>query len=244
MSALRLLAIETSSSTATIALAIGDAVVERPIETPREQAGRALGIIAELLGGAGIGLADLDALVFGQGPGSFTGLRVAAAIAQGLSLGSGRPLVPVSSLAALAQRAFSALRGGAGGGAADGAADGEADGEARVLCCVDAHMGEVYSASFVLVDGLATTLAGESIGAPATVRPPAAPYLAVGDGLAAHAEALAAVIAGARGSDATLVPRARDLLPLARPRVSRGEFVALESALPLYLREAGAWRAS
>jgi len=230
MTGLKLLAIETSSSTATIALAIGDAVVERAIETPREQAGRSLGIVAELLGGAGIGLADLDALVFGQGPGSFTGLRVAAAVAQGLSLGSGRPLVPVSSLAGLAQRALASRRG--------------ADGVEKVLCCVDAHMGEVYSASFVLVDGLATTLAEESIGAPATVRPPAAPYLAVGDGLAAHAQALAAVVAGASASDAALFPRARDLLPLASPRVARGEFVPLESALPLYLRDAGAWRTS
>ena len=82
MSGLKLLAIETSSSTATIALAIGDTIAERSIETPREQAGRSLGIVAELLGGAGIGLGDLDALVFGQGPGSFTGLRVAAAVAR------------------------------------------------------------------------------------------------------------------------------------------------------------------
>ncbi len=230
MSGLKLLAIETSSSTATIALAIGDALAERSIETPREQAGRSLGVIAELLGGAGIGLGDLDALVFGQGPGSFTGLRVAAAVAQGLSLGSGRPLVPVSSLAGLAQRALAGRRG--------------ADGVEQVLCCVDAHMGEVYSATFALVDGLATVLRGESISAPAAVSPPPAPYLAVGDGLAAHAEALAAIIAGARSSDAALYPRARDLLPLARARVSRGDFVPLESALPLYLREAGAWRAS
>jgi tRNA threonylcarbamoyladenosine biosynthesis protein TsaB len=230
MSELRLLAIETSSSTATIALAIGDAVAEKSIETPREQSGRSLGIVAELLGEAGIGLADLDALVFGQGPGSFTGLRVAAAVAQGLSLGSGRPLVPVSSLAGLAQRAFAERHDGSDVG--------------QVLCCVDAHMGEVYSGSFALVDGLATTIVGESIGAPATVRLPAAPYLAVGDGLAAHTAALAEVIAGASASDAALYPRARDLLPFARARVGRGDFVPLESALPLYLREAGAWRAS
>lgn len=226
----KLLAIETSSSTATIALAIGDAIAERAIETPREQSGLVLGIVAELLDGAGIALADLDALVFGQGPGSFTGLRVAAAVAQGLSLGSGRPLVPVSSLAGLAQRALTGR--------------GDAAGVERVLCCVDAHMGEVYWASFARADGLPAALTGESIGAPSAVRPPAAPYLAVGDGLSAHAAALADVAAGASASDAELFPRARDLLPLARVRVSRGEFVPLESALPLYLREAGAWRAS
>jgi tRNA threonylcarbamoyladenosine biosynthesis protein TsaB len=230
MTGLKILAIETSSSTATIALAIGDAVVERSIETPREQAGRSLGIIAELLGGAGVGLGDLDALVFGQGPGSFTGLRVAAAVAQGLCLGSGRPLVPISSLAALAQRAFAGCH--------------SAQRIEQVLCCVDAHMGEVYSASFALVDGLATAQSAESIGAPAAVRPPDAPFIAVGDGLAAHAEKLAAVLMRASASDPALFPRARDLLPLATARVSRGDFVPLESALPSYLREAGAWRSS
>jgi tRNA threonylcarbamoyladenosine biosynthesis protein TsaB len=228
---LRLLAIETSSATATIALAVGDAVAERTIATPREQTGRALGIIDELLVEAGLRLADLDALVFGQGPGSFTGLRVAAAIAQGLSLGSGRPIVPVSSLAGLAQRAFTEPAPAAVG-------------IACVLCCVDARMGEVYSASFAQVDGLASPLAAESIGAPAAVRSPAAPYLAVGDGLLACREALESVVAGAVASDPGLFPRARDLLPLARGRVARGEFVPIEAALPLYLRESGAWGSS
>lgn len=231
MSTERLLAIETSSATATIALAVGDSVAESTIATPREQTVRALGIVDELLTGAGLRLADLDALVFGQGPGSFTGLRVAAAIAQGLSLGSGRPIVPVSSLAGLAQRAFS--------GRAPGA-----DSVGRVLCCVDARMGEVYSASFMLVDGLASPLAAESIGAPAAVRSPEAPYLAVGDGLLAYPEALQTIVAGAVASEPGLFPRARDLLPLARDRIARGEFVPIEAALPLYLRESGAWGTS
>jgi tRNA threonylcarbamoyladenosine biosynthesis protein TsaB len=158
--------------------------------------------------------------------------------------------VPVSSLAALAQRAFTqylpaqhATAQRAPTERAPTLRDG-ADPVERVLCCVDAHMGEVYWASFALVDGLASGLAGEAIGAPAAVVPPASPYLAVGDGLSAHAAALAGVVAGASQSDPALFPRARDLLPCARLRVERGEFVPLESALPMYLREAGAWRTS
>ena len=226
MSAFKLLAIETSSSTASIALALGDTVHEEAIATPREQTGRALGIIDDLLRGAGIDLGDLDAIVFGQGPGSFTGLRVAAAVAQGLSLGAGTPIVPVSSLAALAQRAFDA-----------GAPE-------RVLCCVDARMGEVYWASYSFANGVPVPLAQEAIGVPAAVQAPAAPYVMVGDGLSAYREILQPIIAAASWSDPALHPRARDLLPLAVGRVARGEFVPIGSALPLYLREASAWRTS
>ena len=88
MSTLKLLAIETSSAAGSVALGIGDDVSEIAIATPREQTERVLVIVDELLSGAGVSLGELDAIVFGQGPGSFTGLRVAAAVAQGLSLAS------------------------------------------------------------------------------------------------------------------------------------------------------------
>jgi tRNA threonylcarbamoyladenosine biosynthesis protein TsaB len=251
MSATKLLAIETSSATGSVALAVADVIAERTIATPREQIGSVLGIVDELLTQSGLRLTDLDAIVFGQGPGSFTGLRIAAAIAQGLSLGSGRPIVPVSSLAALAQRAFAELASAALQSAHTAAAHA-APAHARqapdtleslqVLCCVDARMGEVYSATYAMVNRTVTAVVAEAIGPPGAVLAPAAPFLAVGDALAAHGEALAAVIAGASATDPGLRPRAQDLLPLAAGRVARGEFVSLESALPLYLRESGAWR--
>jgi tRNA threonylcarbamoyladenosine biosynthesis protein TsaB len=256
MSATKLLAIETSSATGSVALAVADVIAERTIATPREQIGSVLGIVDELLTQSGLRLTDLDAIVFGQGPGSFTGLRIAAAIAQGLSLGSGRPIVPVSSLAALAARAFAELAPAAlqsaHTAAPHTAAAHAAPAHARqaphtreflqVLCCVDARMGEVYSATYAMVNGTVTAVVVEAIGPPGAVLAPAAPFLAVGDALAAHGEALAAVIAGASATDPGLRPRAQDLLPLAAGRVARGEFVSLESALPLYLRESGAWR--
>jgi tRNA threonylcarbamoyladenosine biosynthesis protein TsaB len=260
MTAFKLLAIETSSSTASIALALGDSLREESIATPREQTGRALDIVDDLLRAAGIGLGDLDAIVFGQGPGSFTGLRVAAAISQGLAMGAGTPIVPVSSLAALAQRAFDE-GASAGDDERAAASDGEravgGHGErvragagkrgaavGRALCCVDARMGEVYWATYSFANGVPVQLSPESIGAPATVQAPAAPYFIVGDGLLAFGEVLEPVISAASATDPALHPRARDLLPLAVGRVARGEFVPIESALPLYLREAGAWRTS
>lgn len=269
MSLQRVLAIETSSATGSVALAVGDAVAERRIATPREQTASVLGHVEALLAEAGIAPGDLDALVFGRGPGSFTGLRVAAAVVQGLSLAAGTPIVPVSSLAALAWRG---LGGAAGSGA--GGAEADAGGEpgplavaaGRALCVVDARMGEVYSALYRRVDGGVALEGEERIGPPAAVvapvsvappaaglapdadpaqlapGPPAGAWLAVGDAFAVYADALARLAAGAVAVEATLTPRARDLLPLAADDIAAGRFAPLEAALPVYLRESDAWK--
>jgi tRNA threonylcarbamoyladenosine biosynthesis protein TsaB len=223
-----LLAIETSGPTASVALAHAGTIAEQTIATPREQTDRLLPIVDSLLGNAGIGLADLDAIVFGRGPGSFTGLRIAAALAQGLALASGRPLVSVSSLAALAQRGLTR--------------PGVADGVDRALCCVDARMGEVYSATYRLDAGLAALEGEERIGAPEAVLPPSGSYEAFGDGLAAYVDPLGSIIAGATAVDSALTARARDLFPLAAEAVNAGRFLSIAEALPVYLREADAWR--
>ncbi|HEX5418629.1 MAG TPA: tRNA (adenosine(37)-N6)-threonylcarbamoyltransferase complex dimerization subunit type 1 TsaB, partial [Gammaproteobacteria bacterium] len=148
------LALETSSSTGTVALAYGAELTERSIETPRAQTERLLPLIDELLAEAGLRLAGLDAIVFGRGPGSFTGLRVAAALAQGLALAAGLPIAAVSSLAALAERA-----------AREYAA-------AQVLTCVDARMGEVYWAVHGSQEELMQLRGAERLGPPEEVEPP------------------------------------------------------------------------
>lgn len=230
MIARRILAIETSSRTGSVALGVDGAVAERTIATPREQTAQILALIDALLTEAGIRPADLDALVFGRGPGSFTGLRVAAAVVQGLSLASGVPIVPVSSLAALAQRGFGA-----------GDASGARSRPTRALCCIDARMGELYWARFGLSGGLAVAETDERIGRPADVTAPENGFLALGDAFAAHGTALEAVLARAAGVAADLEPRAPELLTLAAPDVEAGRFVAVAAALPVYLREADAW---
>jgi tRNA threonylcarbamoyladenosine biosynthesis protein TsaB len=223
MKPLNLLAIETSSATGSIALGIGADVTEQRIATPREQTPRILAIIDELLAGAGLTLKDLDALVFGRGPGSFTGLRVAAAVVQGLSFSAGPPIVSVSSLAALAERA-------SGGQPLT-----------RVLCCIDARMGEVYSACFQRVDGTIVADTEERIGRPDAVAAPASPFVAVGDGFKAYPAELAGVSDQAVRVDPSLVPGARQLLVLAERDVTEQRFVPVESALPVYLRGGDAW---
>lgn len=224
MKPLALLAIETSSATGSIALGVGADVIEECIATPREQTPRILAIIDKLLAGAGIALNDLDALVFGRGPGSFTGLRVAAAVVQGLSFSAGPPIVSISSLAALA------LRG-----------SGEPNND-RILCCIDARMGEVYSASFRRVDGRIVADSTECIGRPESVAVPDSPFVAVGDGFRTYSSELAHVIDRAARLDVAVVPSARELLVLALPDVGEKRFVPVESALPVYLRESDAWQ--
>jgi tRNA threonylcarbamoyladenosine biosynthesis protein TsaB len=222
---MKLLAIETSSATASIALRIDDKVTEHVITSAREQTARILPLIDALLAAADIDLAALDAVAFGRGPGSFTGLRVAAAVAQGLGLAAGVPIVAVSSLAALAQRALDEL-------------DAE-----RILTCVDARMGEVYWGGFESLRGLAAAKGPEALSAPEALRAPAGDgWIAVGDGCAAYADALAEPLARASRIVPDLVPRARDVLPLAAAEIGAGRFIAPALALPAYLRDASAWR--
>jgi len=223
----RLLVVETSAAEGSVALAgPGDALSERIIPTPRAQTELILPLVAELLAESGQRLQDLDALAFGRGPGSFTGLRVAAAVTQGLALASGRPIVAVSSMAALAQRAW--LERGA----------------EAALVCVDARMGEIYWGFYRVRDGLATLAGEESLGPPERVPVPGPQrdWVAVGSGFAVAPEALAEQRGAALAVNADLAPRARDLLPLARAEVAAGRFLVPEDAVPVYLRGGDAWR--
>lgn len=222
---MKLLALETSSQIGSVALQVAGRTLARELATPREQNEQLLRLIDTLLAEAGAQLRDLDAIVFGRGPGSFTGLRVCVAVAQGLSVVSGVPLVGVSSLRCLAQRAA------------------REHGCARALACVDAHMGEVYFAQFALEAGIATPVGVERLGAPADVVAPAGQgWCAVGSGFASHAEALAGVTRGAASVWPTAVPSAVDLFPAAAVELAAGRTVPATAALPVYLREHTAWR--
>lgn len=123
---MNLLALDTSSVACSVALQIGDDVVERHEEQPREHTRLLMPMIASLLADAGAALPDLDAIVLGNGPGSFIGMRIAASVAQGLAFGASLQIVPISSMAAVASRVI-----------AEHAAD-------EVVVVQDAHMQEVY----------------------------------------------------------------------------------------------------
>ena len=224
---MKLLGIETSSSVGSIALRCGAETRVREIATPREQTEQLLPLVHELLAEAGVRLGALDGIAFGRGPGSFTGLRVAAAVAQGLALASAVPLLPVSSLLCLAQTAW------------------RKEGVARSLVCVDARMGELYWAEFAENGGVLRAAGDERLGAPGDLMVPAnRPWAAVGDGFASHRETLAERIAAAERVLPDLKPAAEDLFPQGALDLAAGRSVTPGEALPVYLREHTAWRRS
>ena len=130
-----ILAIEASGPHCCVALGDGRFLIERNLERPREHHALILPLAAELLAEAGLSPQALDAIAFGRGPGSFTGVRIAVAFAQGLGFALSRPLIPVCSLQAIALDAHleASCR----------------DVETHVAVAVDAHMGEIYCAAFV-----------------------------------------------------------------------------------------------
>ena len=217
---MKLLALETATDCCSVALLVGDEVIEDHRLAPRQHASLILPMIDGVLAAAGVARQALDAIAFGRGPGAFTGLRIAAGVAQGLALGLDRPVVPVSTLAALAQ----------------------ASGAARVLAAFDARLGEVYYGYYTRgADGLVEPDVDDALAPPEHVALPADPGwrgTGVGAGWAAHGEALRARL-GARVEDVdvTVEPRAGALVRLAARAFERGQAVPPELALPVYLRD-------
>jgi tRNA threonylcarbamoyladenosine biosynthesis protein TsaB len=220
-----LLAIETSGAVGSLALRRGATIHERSIASARDQADQLLPLVAELLGAADVTIAQVDAIVFGRGPGSFTGLRIATAIAQGLALATQKPVIGISSLAAVAQHAL------------------DANGIERSLVCIDARMGEVYFGSFEAEQGLVRARGPERVAAPEKVAAPVwRRWAALGGGFAAYPSALAGVAAQAETAVADISARARDLMQLADRELAEGGAVAAAAARPTYLRDDSAWR--
>jgi len=221
----KLLAFETSGREGSVALHVDGTVRQELIRTPREQTGQLLPLTAQLMSSAGLSFRDLDAIAFGKGPGSFTGLRIAAAAAQGLGMATELPLLPVSSLAAMAQGLW------------------RNHGVSSTLVCVDARMGEVYWGAFEVHGGLARVVGAEQLSVPGEVPcAGSASFSAAGSGFEVHADELAGLIATADGVFAQTCPQAIDLFPLALADLKAGLGRVPEEANPVYLRSASAWK--
>lgn len=223
----RLLALDTATEACSAALLDGARLEQRFELAPRGHARLLLPMVASLLDAAGLTLADLDAVAFGRGPGSFTGVRIAAGMAQGLAFAAGLPVVPVSSLAALAQ----------------GAADA---GHARVLAAIDARMGEVYWGAFVAGDDGLVVAAGEERVCPpdAVPMPDGSGWFGAGTGWATYAEVLHGRLGAAvAASDGAHFPRAGAVARLAVPLLAAGGALPADQALPVYLRDQVAQKA-
>lgn len=220
---MRLLALDTATECCSAALLTEGRLLTREAELARGHAERILPMIDELLGEAGIGLRELEAIAFGRGPGSFTGVRLAASIAQGLAFGAGLRVVAISDLGALAQRLFD-----------------EDSGVTRALVCNDARMKEVYWGCFERGgDGLALARSPERVGPPDSIELPStwADAAGVGRGFAAYPTLRALAGVAVRGSWDQLLPRAAEVARLAVPELTAGRLLAPEAAVPVYLRD-------
>ncbi|MCG5536095.1 tRNA (adenosine(37)-N6)-threonylcarbamoyltransferase complex dimerization subunit type 1 TsaB [Ectothiorhodospira mobilis] len=217
----KILALETATEGCSAALWVDGTVTQRFEVMPRAHARLILPMMDALLAEAGLTLKDLDALAFGRGPGAFTGVRVAVGVVQGAAFAADRPVVPVSTLAALAQQAVDA-------------------GASRVLAALDARMGEVYWGAFEAREGLARAVAEECVCPPEAVPVPAVPgWTAVGRGWTAYGEALLRRLEGRVDAlpQADCIPRAAEVARLAVGQWAQGRVVSAESALPVYLRD-------
>ncbi len=167
---MKLLAIETSGDACSAALLIDGAVTQVFEIAPRRHGERILPMMQTLLDQAALRLIDLDAIACGRGPGSFTGVRIAIAVSQGVAFAANLPVIPVSTLAALAQGQF--RRGG----------------QRLLLTALDARMDEVYWGCFTIDPrGLAVPVCPERVCSPDQVSAPsAASWFGVGSGWAAH----------------------------------------------------------
>lgn len=218
--AMRVLALDTSTESCSVALLDGAVTTLRQEILERGHAERVLPMVDELLAESGAALAELDGIAFGRGPGAFTGLRIAAGVTQGLAFGANLKVAPVSSLAAVA--------------ALVPAAAGEI-----VLACNDARMGEIYWAVFqVGADGAVRPLSAEYVSAPGNVGHGAPPAThAAGNALAAYpglSERLASL--GARVHPG-IHPRADAIARLGAAMLAAGAGVPAEEAQPVYIRD-------
>ncbi len=214
------LAIETSSTACSVALGCRDDVLSRHRLAPRQQIELVLPLVDELLAERGIQMAGLGGIAFGRGPGSFTGIRIALSVTQGLALAHGLPVLAISSLAALAQGAF------------------RRTGQSRLLVAQDARMGEVYWATYEILAGRARLIGAEQLSAPDAVHvPEGTDWHGVGNAWASYD--MPAVAARPLGEELAgdLVPDAVDVLALAEQAQAAGLARSAGEARPSYLRD-------
>jgi tRNA threonylcarbamoyladenosine biosynthesis protein TsaB len=218
---MKILALDTATEACSVGLSIGDRIIERYVELDRGHSEQLLPMVDEVLAEGGVSLVALDAIAFGRGPGGFTGVRLAASVAQGLAFGAGLGVVPVSDLAAVAQRVV-----------------GVQSGARHILVVNDARMREVYWGHFA-VDLLVSPLGEEHVSPGAEVVLPEGSdkWVAAGRGLSVAPELAERCRRAGAMVVPDVLPRAREILLLARPRAAAGELLPPEAALPVYVRD-------
>ena len=214
---MKILALDTSTESCSVALWLGGEVDSSDAHAGQRHSELLLPMIDALLARHRLDLGDLDGIAFGQGPGSFTGLRIACGVTQGLAFGAGLAVVGVGTLIAMAESA----------------------GAERAVCCLDARMGEVYHAAYRRQGAGWDTVHAPTVCSPANAPPlPSGEWTGCGSGFGAHGSALAQRYDGRLSAIMPeIIPHAREIARLAAREFEAGRTLAAEAAIPVYLRD-------
>lgn len=214
-----IVAIETSTEACSVALLCADNIEYNYRVEPRVHAKIILPMISELLANAGITPMQLDAVVFGQGPGAFTGVRIATAAAQAIALGADIPVAPVSTLAAIALRRC------------------RLHGETKIAAAIDARMGEVYWGAYEINNEMPTLVGDERVCQPQAVDELDSSWCGSGSGWDTYKTELANATGARVDSNEDAYPHAYDVISIGRQYLQQGQGVSADEAHPVYLRD-------
>lgn len=218
---MKLLAVETATEACSAALYLDGDIAEKYQLAPREHTKLILPMLDALMAEASLSIQQLDALAFGCGPGSFTGLRIATGVIHGVAFAADLPVVPVSTLAALAQAYFHSTD------------------DDYALPAMDARMGEIYWAVYSKdADGNARLHGKEWLGKAEDIAIPDVKGYGVGSGWQSYEKELTTRLHNlVTGYDATYLPRASYIAGLGVVGFANGAAVPVEQAMPVYLRD-------
>ncbi|MGB0734286.1 MAG: tRNA (adenosine(37)-N6)-threonylcarbamoyltransferase complex dimerization subunit type 1 TsaB [Pontibacterium sp.] len=222
----KLLALDTATDACSVALSTDTGVVEDFRVIPRQHTQQLLPMIKDMMAAHHTTFADLDGIAVGRGPGSFAGIRIAMGTAQGLAFASGLPVVPVSTLKAMALRAH------------------KMTGAAHLVTALDARMNEIYYGCYQADGNTLVEVQAERVAPPTDLELPKEEvvYTAGGTGWVYHTVMPVSEMARITVLDEQVYPRAADILELGLLEFNEGRSVAPEEAQPVYLRDEVAWK--
>lgn len=223
-----ILALETATDACSVAVQLAGETRARHRVAPRQHSALLFGLLEELLPGGDLAGHGVEAIAYGSGPGSFTGLRISASVAQGLAYSSRLPAVAIPTLAVLAQ---GALRSGA-------VTAGD-----TALAVLDARVNEVYSAVYTFEAGLAVLLEGPWATPPGEITPDyASEMTAIGNGCHFLDQFPPELRGQITRAVTDLLPCAVDMIPLAQAQLAKGEILSPRDIQPVYVRDEIHWK--
>jgi len=218
---MKILAIETATDACSAALLQDDEVRVEYKLAPRKHTQLILPMVEKLLANAQLAITDMDAIAFGQGPGAFTGLRIAAGVTQGLALSADLPVIAISTLAAMAQQSHQQYQSD------------------HILVALDARIHEVYWGEYIAIDGRVELSGNEQVVLPEKIKQlTEGQWVGVGSGWEAYTDMLTQRTSGhVEAIHADLTPSAEFIAQLASYEYEKGNLLPVEQAQPIYLRD-------